>query len=227
MRKLLTLTAVVLTATVGTTATQAEHGFKQGKPKTWDQYTMYQQHNIIHRNRVKALSVIDFFLKNPKLRHTPTGKKKFRAWTVRLRKIGHGMEVVHDRIYLANSCWPGPSCAGSWTIRKQMVTEEVCRYDWQGTPCSGSYSAVNVSYCESAGTFLADPGDDPGNPYMGLFELGPTERAYYGRGIYASTSYDVAKKAGVVDMVWSAHHLFVGEGRGWGPWVCKPDGHPA
>ena len=135
------------------------------------------------------------------------------------------MDSLHDAIYKANSCYGTSSCGG-YTIRKALVEEEVCKYDWQGTPCVGSYSATNVSYCETAGTFLADPGDDPGNPYMGLFELGPSERQTYGRGIYASPDYDTAKYSGVVDMVWSAHNLFIGEGRGWSPWVCKPDGNP-
>jgi hypothetical protein len=217
MRKLPTLTvAAIALATAGTSTTHAEHGFKQGKPRTWDSYTMYEQHNKLHRYRLKALSVISWFLDNPKYRNTPTGHAKLRYWNKRLGKISTNMEMLHDRIYLANSCYGTSNCRGSWTQRRNMVAEEVCRYSWS---CS---EAMRVSFCETAGSYLADPGDDPGNPYMGLFELGPSERAKYGRGIYKSSNYHVAKKSGVVDMVWSAHHLYIGEGRGWGPWSCKP-----
>jgi len=70
----------------------------------------------------------------------------------------------------------------------------------------GSYAgeALAVARCESGLSVWASNGQ-----YLGLFQMGSSERAHYGHG---STALEQAL---------AAHRYFVAAG-GWGPWQCKP-----
>jgi hypothetical protein len=65
--------------------------------------------------------------------------------------------------------------------------------------------AVAVSRCESGLSTGAQNGQ-----YLGLFQMGSTERRLFGHGPSAA---EQAK---------AAHRYFVASGRDWGPWSCKP-----
>lgn len=65
--------------------------------------------------------------------------------------------------------------------------------------------ALAVSRCESGLRTTAQNGQ-----YLGLFQMGSSERSLYGHG---SSAYEQAK---------AAHAYFVDAGHGWGPWSCKP-----
>lgn len=67
--------------------------------------------------------------------------------------------------------------------------------------------AIRVAYCETGGTFniYARNGQ-----YLGLFQMGASERRLYGHGW------------NVWDQARSAYRYFVASGRDWSPWSCKP-----
>ena len=65
--------------------------------------------------------------------------------------------------------------------------------------------ALSVSWCESRHSTTAQNGQ-----YLGLFQMGSSERALYGHG---STPREQAE---------AAHRYFVSSGRDWSPWSCKP-----
>ena len=67
--------------------------------------------------------------------------------------------------------------------------------------------AVAVAYCETGGTF--DLGASNGQ-YLGLFQMGSSERAKYG---HSSTAIGQAR---------SAYSYFADSGYDWSPWACKP-----
>lgn len=65
--------------------------------------------------------------------------------------------------------------------------------------------AIAVAHCESRLLTTARNGQ-----YLGLFQMGSSERRRYGHG---STPYQQAQ---------AAHTYFVQSGRDWSPWTCKP-----
>jgi hypothetical protein len=67
--------------------------------------------------------------------------------------------------------------------------------------------AIAVSRCETGGTF--DVWARNGQ-YLGLFQMGTSERRLFGHGPSA------------VAQARAAHRYFVASGRDWSPWSCKP-----
>jgi hypothetical protein len=65
--------------------------------------------------------------------------------------------------------------------------------------------ALAVSRCESGLRTDAQNGQ-----YLGLFQMGSSERRLFGHGDSAS------------EQARAAHKYFVASGRSWGPWSCKP-----
>jgi hypothetical protein len=65
--------------------------------------------------------------------------------------------------------------------------------------------AISVSWCESRHSTTAENGQ-----YLGLFQMGWSERQIYGHG---STAHAQAV---------AAHRYFLVSGRDWSPWSCKP-----
>lgn len=65
--------------------------------------------------------------------------------------------------------------------------------------------AIAVSWCESRHSTHAENGQ-----YLGLFQMGYSERQRFGHG---STAHAQAK---------AAHRYFELSGRDWSPWSCKP-----
>lgn len=71
----------------------------------------------------------------------------------------------------------------------------------------GSYcgEALAVARCESGLRTTAQNGQ-----YLGLFQMGSSERRLYGHGPSA------------LEQVRAAHRYFLTSGRDWSPWSCKP-----
>jgi len=67
------------------------------------------------------------------------------------------------------------------------------------------HDAISVARCES-GLFV---GAQNGQ-YLGLFQMGSSERSVYGHG---SSAWEQAR---------AANRYFVASGRDWSPWSCKP-----
>ena len=65
--------------------------------------------------------------------------------------------------------------------------------------------ALAVSRCESGLSTDAQNGQ-----YLGLFQMGSTERRLFGHGPTAA------------EQAAAAHRYFVASGRDWSPWSCKP-----
>ena len=65
--------------------------------------------------------------------------------------------------------------------------------------------ALKVSWCESRHSTRAQNGQ-----YLGLFQMGSSERRLFGHG---ETAHQQAL---------AAHRYFVVSGRDWSPWSCKP-----
>ena len=65
--------------------------------------------------------------------------------------------------------------------------------------------ALEVARCESNLTVTAQNGQ-----YLGLFQMGSSERRLFGHG---PTALEQAR---------AAHRYFVRSGRDWSPWSCKP-----
>lgn len=86
---------------------------------------------------------------------------------------------------------------------------------------SAGEQAVRVSYCESRWK----PWDRLGQ-YVGLFQMGDSERAQYGIGAYASGERDRDTAAGAsnLEQIRSARRMFNAAGNSWGRWQCRPAG---
>jgi hypothetical protein len=65
--------------------------------------------------------------------------------------------------------------------------------------------AIRVAYCESRLRTTARNGQ-----YLGLFQMGSSERRLFGHG---RSAFEQSK---------AAHRYFVRSGRDWSPWSCKP-----
>jgi len=68
--------------------------------------------------------------------------------------------------------------------------------------------ALAVSRCESGLRTDAQNGQ-----YLGLFQMGSSERRLFGHGPSAA------------DQAQAAHRYFLASGRDWSPWSCKPWGY--
>ncbi len=104
--------------------------------------------------------------------------------------------------------------ARSWQARQAYERFQERRYDrMRNDPESairyvfGSYAgqALAVASCESGWRTWAENGQ-----YLGMFQMGSSERAIYGHG---STPLEQAR---------AAYRYFVASGRDWSPWSCKP-----
>lgn len=69
--------------------------------------------------------------------------------------------------------------------------------------------ALSVTWCESKHDVTAGVGK---HQYLGLFQMGSSERARYGHGWTA------------IEQVRAAYRYFVASGRDWSPWQCRPGG---
>jgi len=88
--------------------------------------------------------------------------------------------------------------AQAWRLRKPE--KAICHVF--GNYCR---QALQVARCESGYRTTAQNGQ-----YLGLFQMGYSERQLFGHG---ATSLDQAK---------AAYRYFVRSGRDWSPWSCKP-----
>jgi len=86
--------------------------------------------------------------------------------------------------------------------RRAAMSPRVAICDAFGRDCE---QAVAVAWCESRMQTTAQNGQ-----YLGLFQMGSSERRLFGHG-------RTAQQQSI-----AAHKYFVGSGRDWSPWSCKP-----
>ena len=85
-------------------------------------------------------------------------------------------------------------------LREASPREAICTVF--GRYCG---QAIQVARCESGLTTTAQNGQ-----YLGLFQMGSSERRLFGHG------------ASAIEQVRAAHRYFLVSGRDWSPWSCKP-----
>jgi hypothetical protein len=85
-------------------------------------------------------------------------------------------------------------------VRATTPQAAICRVF--GSHCR---QALAVSRCESGLQIEAQNGQ-----YLGLFQMGSSERRIFGHG------------ASAAEQAKAAHRYFVASGRDWSPWSCKP-----
>lgn len=78
------------------------------------------------------------------------------------------------------------------------------------TLCAQAVEAINVASCETGGTFSvwAQNGQ-----YLGIFQMGSSERATYGHGNDPWAQSE------------AAHRYWDASGRDWSPWSCRPSSY--
>lgn len=124
------------------------------------------------------------------------------------REARHQLTLHTRRISLARA----RVAAVQALVRKQAAARRraaLRRSSPRAAICSvfGRYcgEALQVARCESGLTTTARNGQ-----YLGLFQMGSSERRLFGHGSTA------------IAQVRAAHRYFVVSGRDWSPWSCKP-----
>jgi hypothetical protein len=87
-----------------------------------------------------------------------------------------------------------------YTAAQQEARATICHVF--RTDCA---DALEVARCESGYSIHAQNGQ-----YLGLFQMGSSERRIYGHG---TNAWRQAR---------AAYRYFVASGRDWSPWSCKP-----
>ncbi|MEZ5098260.1 MAG: hypothetical protein R3C15_00275 [Thermoleophilia bacterium] len=82
---------------------------------------------------------------------------------------------------------------------------------------SAERQAIRVAWCESRW----DPRTRSGQ-YVGLLQLGSSERAQYGVGPYRSRDSGTAARATNLEQARSGYRMFRAAGRSWSRWQCRP-----
>lgn len=92
-----------------------------------------------------------------------------------------------------------------YTLVRTLETEPKAAIRW----VFGQYAnqALDVAWCESRYSIWAENGQ-----YLGLFQMGSSERRLFGHGY---TAYEQAV---------AAERYFINSGRDWSPWQCRPNG---
>ena len=96
----------------------------------------------------------------------------------------------------------GQAALGSDRIERQQGRAKTIICKVFGPYCA---QALRVSWCESHWYVWAGNGQ-----YLGIFQMGSSERRIYGHG------------PGAWKQAKSAYRYFVASGRDWSPWSCKP-----
>lgn len=143
----------------------------------------------------KHRSVVRFFERHRWLlsssKHRTTAQDKLRRATRRLALTTRTVVAIRRVL------------AGREALRNAHAPPKVAICDVFGRRYCGQ--ALSVSWCESRHSTTAENGQ-----YLGLFQMGWSERRLYGHGATAR------------EQALAAHRYFVVSGRDWSPWSCKP-----
>jgi len=144
------------------------------------------------RQVLRFLETHDWLLSDP--RFAVSAKRQLRLHTQRLARTQQ--RAAAAKLALAQRAKARQLAA----VRATTPRSVICRV-------FGSYcqQALAVSRCESGLRTDAQNGQ-----YLGLFQMGSSERRLFGHGNSAA------------EQARAAHKYFVASGRDWGPWSCKP-----
>ena len=150
----------------------------------------------LERNELAARKyrgTIRFYEKNPRLLASAESRVAAKA---RLRQARQSLAGAERSI-----AWLRKSIARRDARQLASMTPKQAICDVFGRHCR---QAVNVAWCESRLRTTAQNGQ-----YLGLFQMGSSERRLFGHG---STAHQQAV---------AAHAYFVRSGRDWSPWSCR------
>lgn len=146
----------------------------------------------------KDESVVRFFESHRWLLHDPEVAVKARAALSKAKRRLAATRVKAARAQRALAARKAAAHLAS--LRAAPPRKAICAVF--GAHCG---EALRVAHCESRLSTTAQNGQ-----YLGLFQMGSSERALFGHG---RTAYEQAR---------AAHRYFVRSGRDWSPWSCKP-----
>lgn len=146
----------------------------------------------------KDTSVVRFFETHPWLLRDPDVKQEARATLRRAerRLTATRAKAARARAQLAVR----RAAARRAALKSAPPRRAICAVF--GRHCE---EALRVAHCESRLSTDAQNGQ-----YLGLFQMGSSERALFGHG---ATAYEQAR---------AAYRYFVHSGRDWSPWSCRP-----
>ncbi len=191
--KALRLGALALTVIVSTTLASSSSARSAEHPSAKPAQTLVQR---IQRER-QALA---FFAKHQWLLSDPRFSAEARR-QIALHRGNLARALAQQKVRTRAAVLKRKRLARRLAVAKPETPQHViCRI-------FGSYcgEALRVSQCESGFDVNARNGQ-----YLGLFQMGTTERRIFGHGASAE---EQAK---------AAHRYFVAAGRDWSPWSCKP-----
>jgi hypothetical protein len=143
----------------------------------------------------RAEGAIAFFRNHPRILHSvETGPRARRALALATERLDDAEADIEEleralrRIELVRLGQMTPA-----EVICEVFGRRYCR------------QAVAVAWCESRHTTTARNGQ-----YLGLFQMGSSERVRFGHG---PAAWDQAR---------AAYRYFVVAGRDWSPWSCKP-----
>ena len=144
------------------------------------------------RQVLRFLEAHDWLLSDP--RFAVEAKRQLRLHTLNFTRTQR--RVAAARVALARHAQTRRLAA----VEAATPQDVICRV-------FGGYcrQALAVSRCESGLRTDAQNGQ-----YLGLFQMGSSERRLFGHGPSAA------------DQAQAAHRYFVASGRDWSPWSCKP-----
>lgn len=142
----------------------------------------------------KYRGTIAFFKNHRRLlssaEHRPDARAALRRAENRLAQLAKTIRVLRSSIQKREA------------RREAAASPRAAICDVFGQYCR---QAVTVAWCESRLTTTAQNGQ-----YLGLFQMGSSERRLFGHGSTATAQAE------------AAHTYFVRSGRDWSPWTCKP-----
>lgn len=141
----------------------------------------------------KHRGTIRFFENRPELLRSSEHRARARA---ALRRAERGLARAERDI-----AWARKTLAAREAKRLGTLPPKKAICHVFGTYCS---QALGIAWCESRYQTGAQNGQ-----YLGLFQMGSSERRLFGHG---STAYEQAR---------AAHRYFVVSGRDWSPWGCR------
>ena len=149
----------------------------------------------------KSTTVIRFFDRHDWLLTHPRFRKEAR---LRLRIARRTLAASQARAVRARAAL---ALREREAARKQLATELSRSPERAICHVFGPYcrQALQVARCESGYRTSAQNGQ-----YLGLFQMGSSERRLFGHG------------ASALEQARAAHRYFVRSGRDWSPWSCKP-----
>jgi hypothetical protein len=214
LRKLALIALGCLIMAVVLTKVSSPHALPAPIHKPWSQWTLKQQERYVRANLRHARFAKAFVRQNRRLYSERTAERLIGQHHRLEMKARRNLREINHMLYL-RSLWP-------WCRRGECVATLIRRL-WPEDP----EGAVTVARCES-GLIAMDyvDGLSVTGQYVGVFQLGTSERAQYGHvgsGRYSSADASTALSAPAWEQITAAHNLFRAY-RGWGPWQCLPTG---